>query len=71
MLKINLHSFAPRVVQHLVDVVALFNVAVKHVPDEVNALFANRVWHTQIAVHNLVNAVEGVFLVNNRVEKDA
>lgn len=70
-LKLNLCRFAPWVVQNLVDVVALFHVAIKHMADKINALVTNRVRYTQVAVHDLVNAVEGILLVYNRVEKNA
>lgn len=54
-------------VYHLVDVVAVFNIAVQHAADEIDTLIAHSEWNSQIPVHNLVDAVERILLVNNRV----
>jgi hypothetical protein len=54
----------------LVDVVALSNIAVQHAADEVNALFAQNIGDAQIAVHDLVDAVERILLVDNSVKEN-
>lgn len=60
----------PGVFNNLGDVVSLAHISVKHTPDEVDALFAHDEGDPQIAVHDLVDAVEGILLVDDGVEKD-
>lgn len=55
----------------LIDVVPLRNVTVEHAANEVDALFAEDEGDAQVAIHNLVDAVEGVLLVDDGVEEDA
>lgn len=62
---------APWVLQNLVDVVSLLDVAVQHATNEIDALVADCVRHTQVTIHDLVDTVERVFLVDDGVEQDA
>ena len=55
----------------LIDVVPLRDVPVEHAADEVDALLAKDEGDAQVAIHNLVDAVEGVLLVDDGVEEDA
>lgn len=55
---------------HLIDVVALRDVAVEHTADEVDTLLADDVWHSQIPIHYLVDAVKWIFLVDDGVKED-
>ena len=64
-------SLTPRVRQHLVDVETLLDIAVEHAADEVDTLVAEGVGHAQVAVHDLIDAVEGVLLVDDGVEEDS
>lgn len=57
--------------QNLVDIVSLLDVAIQHAPDEVDTLVADRVRHTQVAIHDLIDTVERVFLVDDGIEQDA
>ena len=57
--------------QHLFDIEALLDVPVQHAPDEVDALVTNGVRDAQVAVHDLVDAVEWVLLVDDGVEENA
>lgn len=57
--------------QHLVDVEAARDVAVQHAADQVDALFTHGKGDTQVAIHDLVDAVEGVLLVDDGVQKNA
>src|SRR5438552_2457229 len=57
--------------QYLLDCDSIFNVSVKHKADKVNALLAHDVWNPQIVIHDLVDAVERVLLVNYGIEEDA
>jgi hypothetical protein len=59
------------VLNHLRDVGALLDIAVEHAPNEVDAFVANSEWNTQIAVHDFVDTVKWVLLVNDGVEEDA
>jgi hypothetical protein len=58
-------------VQDLVDVVPVLDVPVEHAADEVDALVADGERHPQISIHDLVDAVEWVLLVDDGVEQDA
>lgn len=58
-------------IQNLTDSDSLIHVSIQHKPDEVDALLAHDVWHAQVVVHDLVDAVERVLLVHDRVEQDS
>ena len=47
------------------------DVTVEHQANEVKVLFRHDVRYSQVVVHNLVDTVEWILLVDNRVEKDA
>jgi 5-methylcytosine-specific restriction endonuclease McrBC regulatory subunit McrC len=57
--------------QNLININPLVHIAIQHLADQINALVANRVRHAQVAVHDLVDAVEGVLLVDDGVQQDA
>lgn len=57
--------------QDLVDVISLLDVAIQHAADEVDTLVTDCVRHTQVAIHDFINAVERVLLVDDGVEQDA
>lgn len=57
--------------QHPTNRNPLLNIAIQHQPNQINRLLAHNPGHAQIMVHDLVDAVKGVFLVDNGVEKDA
>jgi 5-methylcytosine-specific restriction endonuclease McrBC regulatory subunit McrC len=58
------------VLQDLVDIVALLDITIQHVPDQVDTIVTDGIRHTQVAVHDLVYAVEGVLLVDDGVQQD-
>lgn len=57
--------------QDLLDGQPFRDIAIEHLPDQIDTLLANDVGDAQVAVHNLVDAVEGVLLVDYGVEEDA
>jgi hypothetical protein len=57
--------------QHFRDADALIDVAVQHPSDQIDARLAHDVRHAQVVVHDLVDAVERVFLVDDCVKQDA
>lgn len=57
--------------QDLIDIIPVGDVAVEHVADQVDALITDGVRHSQSPVHDLVDAVEGVLLVDDGVQQDA
>jgi hypothetical protein len=57
--------------QHLRNADALIDVAVQHSPHQIDARLAHDVRYAQVVVHDLVDAVERVFLVDNCVQQDA
>lgn len=60
-------SLAPGMVQDLVDVVPVLDVPVEHAADEVDAFVADGERHPQISIHDLIDAVEWVLLVDDGV----
>lgn len=58
-------------VDDLLNGVSLRHVSVEHAADEINTLVADRVWHPQVPIHDFVNAVKGVFLVDDGVEQNS
>tara|TARA_R110002060_G_scaffold34431_2_gene45306 strand:- start:497 stop:721 length:225 start_codon:yes stop_codon:yes gene_type:complete len=57
--------------KYFVDGNSRFHISVKHCANEVNAIFAHDVWNPKIAVHDFVDTVERILLVDNGVEKNA
>lgn len=55
----------------LFDGVSLLHITVKHTPDQIDALVTERVRDSQVAVHNLVNAVKRVLLVDDGIQEDS
>lgn len=58
-------------IQHLLDSSSRAHVPVQHLPDQIDTRLAHHIWDSEIAIHDLVDTVEGVLLVDDRVEKDA
>lgn len=56
--------------QDLLDSIPLRDITIEHLADQVDTLIADNVGNTQVAIHNLVNAVERVLLVDDGVEED-
>lgn len=48
----------------------LVYVSFQHGLDQINVLLAHDPWDSEFTVHDLVDAIEWVLLVNDRVEKD-
>lgn len=65
-----LRGTEPWMREHLVDVVPLGHVPIKHAANKVDAFFAHDERDAQIAIHNLVDTVKGVLLVDDGVEED-
>lgn len=62
---------APRMLEDARDRDPLVDVAVQHTSDEVDVLFTENVGDAQVVVHDLVDAVERVLFVDDRVQEDA
>ena len=56
---------------HIRDPDPALHVPVEHQADQVDTLLAHDKGHAQVLVHDLIDAVEGVFLVDDGVEEDA
>ena len=54
--------------QNLLNPISFVYVPLEHAPHEVDALVGHDERHAQVAVHDLVDAVEGVFLVDDGVQ---
>lgn len=57
----------PGVLEDGLDGDAAFDIAVEHFADEVDAVFGQDVWDAEVVVHDLVDGVEGIFFVDDRV----
>ena len=57
--------------EDLLNVKPLRNIPVQHLANQINAVVAEGIRHPQVAIHDLVNAVKGVLLINDGVEQDA
>lgn len=71
MLCWRVNHLTPWMLQHLANRDALLHVPIQHQSDEINAFVAHDVRHSQIVIHNLVDAVEWVLLIDNGVKEDA
>lgn len=52
------------------DVDSRVDIAIKHFADQVNAIFAHYIRNAELAVHNLVNAVEWILFVDDGIEEN-
>lgn len=57
--------------EHGLDTDTAVDVAVEHLPDQVDTVLAHDVGDAEVVVHDLVDGVEGVLLVDDGVEQDA
>lgn len=57
-------------IKYLRNIITLREVAVEHTADEINTLVADCVGNPQITVHDLIDAVKRVLLVDDGVEKN-
>jgi hypothetical protein len=57
----------PRVIQHLFYGIPLSNVSVQHTADQIDAVLADYEGDTEVSVHDLVNTIERVLLVDDGV----
>ena len=64
-------TFAPWMLHDLLDPDALVDVSVQHQPDEIDTVLAHDEGYPKILVHNLVNRIEWVFLVDDGVQQNA
>lgn len=69
-IRVPVSSYTPRMLQHLADRNPLLDITVQHQSDQVNALLAHDPRNAQVVVHNLVNGVERIFLVDDGVQQD-
>jgi hypothetical protein len=56
-------------VQDLLNGVPFRYIPVEHTSDEVDTLLADDIWHPQVAIHDLIDAVEGVLLVYDGIKE--
>jgi hypothetical protein len=64
-------SLAPPMIQHLANGNSAINIAIQHCPHKIDTRLAHDIRHSQIVVHDFVNAVERVLVVDDCVEQDA
>lgn len=57
-------------VQDLLDSHTRLDVAVQHQADQVNTIIAHDVRDTEVAVHDLIDAVERILLVDDGIKED-
>ena len=60
----------PWVIQHLLDSRSRAHVPVQHLFDEIDTWLTHHVWDSQVAIHDLVDAVERVLFVDYGVEEN-
>ena len=56
--------------QNLGDGDAPLDIAIEHQPNQVKILLRHDVWYSQVVVHDLIDAIEGILLVHDGVEED-
>ena len=62
---------APWVFEDTDDVDPALDIAIEHFADEVDAGVAHNIRHAQVVIHDFIDAIERVFLVDDGVEQDA
>ena len=61
----------PRMIQYLLDSSSRAHVSLQHLLNEIDARLTHYVWDPQIAIHDLVDTIEWVFLVDDGIKEDA
>lgn len=56
--------------QHLVNIVAFSDISIQHASNEVDTLLAQNIGYSQVTIHDLINTVEWILLVDNGVEEN-
>lgn len=56
--------------QHLADGDSLIDVAIEHQSHKIDTGVAHNIRDSEIVIHNLVDGVEGIFFVDDGVEKN-
>ncbi len=55
--------------QHLLNGHPLLDIAIEHQPDQINAILAHDEWNTQPMIHNLIDTVERILLVDDGIQQ--
>jgi len=55
---------------NILDANPPLHVSIQHLTDEIQAVLAHHVRYTQVVVHDLVDAVERVLLVDDGIQQD-
>lgn len=63
--------FTPPMLQYFTDSYPLIDIPIEHQSDEIDTRIAHNIRNAQVMIHNLVDAVERVLLVDDCVEEDA
>lgn len=62
---------APRMFHHGLNSDSLLDVSIEHLSNQVDTVFTHDVRYSEIMVHDFIDAVERVLLVDDGVEQDA
>lgn len=57
--------------QHAFNADSATHISVEHCADQIDAVFTHDIWNAKVPVHDLVDAVERVLFIDDRVEQDA
>jgi hypothetical protein len=58
------------VLHHFLDRNSGLHISIQHRAYQIDTVFAHDIWNAQIAVHDLVDAVEWILLVDDGVQQD-
>lgn len=70
-IRLSIATSTPRMLQHLANRDPLLDITIEHQPHQIDALLAHNPRHAQIVVHDLVNAIERILLVDDGVQQNA
>ena len=71
VLEFAIFTLTPLMLQYLSDGNSLVDIPIQHQPHQIDTGIAHDVGNSEIVIHNLIDGVEGVFFVDDRVEEDA
>lgn len=57
-------------VEDILDANTPLHVSVEHLPNEIQAVLAHDVRHAQVVIHNLIDTIERILFVHDRVQED-
>lgn len=58
----------PRMLQHVPNTYSSLHIAIQHPSNKIDAVIAHHIRHSQVVIHDFIDTVERVLLVDDRIQ---